>query len=636
MFEDYRITCICPQCEDYDFSDEEDKNEDTNGNNWEFLSDPDISESEMEEEEDNQLSNSSRSSIESLPILQPYQGSSQPLQSLQSQQAQLHGLLELASPESVVLIDDDEDMYDGTGEEPASEVKTIVTDMPLTPDSLPGEDHGKSPSTLSQLQITQPSNSGSTSHSLESNEAVNGDAEDSQTNNSVPTFLSDGIVSEVEEVREKPVRGVFGTSVGILGYGPFELNSLTEKANGLSINPSLVEFRLYLHQTEIYDALDLFAYGGTQYEHDQYALIYHMPASPQVCNYTNDLTREELAFFEEVEKYLDGQQYPDGVPIPRNLMGDFIRNIYHDNEGPQYRFPKFEQLIATIAAQFAHKRFSHPSSQRMLERIHHLVQPTYPTIHNEDLFNLRCPELPYLQPEFEQDEPRHPDDTGDQLPNDYFGCLPRKEAFIFQQLYPKFSDTIYYTAVATRELLTIHARSEVAFPTPTQLNWRELLDPFPFHLVFEDAPTPEALVNHIQQLTSGTPNQWISQVPHILQCSRQLSLFIQQLETFFQTLGFCGLCELADKVALNTNVTFVHNALLDSNEAAYLTAAYDFFLREHKCSTANEILNILHLPFPNPFQFFLVREQIVDIIDPAPYIYSLCEGDGMDSVEEEN
>src|SRR6266581_7221381 len=132
------------------------------------------------------------------------------------------------------------------------------------------------------------------------------------------------------------------------------------------------------------------------------------------------------------------------------------------------------------------------------------------------------------------------------------------------------------------------------------------------------------------------PFEWISQVPHILQCSRQLSLFIQQLETFFQTLGFCGLCELADKVALNTNVTFVHNALLDSNEAAYLTAAYDFFLREHKCSTANEILNILHLPFPNPFQFFLVREQIVDIIDPAPYIYSLCEGDSMDSVEEEN
>jgi len=115
-----------------------------------------------------------------------------------------------------------------------------------------------------------------------------------------------------------------------------------------------------------------------------------------------------------------------------------------------------------------------------------------------------------------------------------------------------------------------------------------------------------------------------------------VSLLIQQLETLFQTLGFRGLRELANKVNLNTNVSFVHNVLLDQNEAAYLTAAYDFFLREHKCSIANEILNILHLPFPNPFQFFLVREQIINIIDPAPYVYSLCEGDGMESVDEEN
>src|SRR6266545_5723579 len=84
-----------------------------------------------------------------------------------------------------------------------------------------------------------------------------------------------------------------------------------------------------------------------------------------------------------------------------------------------------------------------------------------------------------------------------------------------------------------------------------------------------------------------------------------MSLLIQQLETLFQTLGFCGLHELANKVNLNTDVSFVHNVLLDKNEAAYFTAAYDFFLCEHKCSIANEILNILHLPFPNSFSFFL-------------------------------
>ena len=93
---------------------------------------------------------------------------------------------------------------------------------------------------------------------------------------------------------------------------------------------------------------------------------------------------------------------------------------------------------------------------------------------------------------------------------------------------------------------------------------------------------------------------------------------------------------LFTKSTLNTDTSFEHNALLDSGEAAYLTAAYDFLLREHKCSVANEILNILHLPFPNPFQFFLVRENIIDFIESAPYVYSLCDGDGMGLLEEED
>ena len=131
--------------------------------------------------------------------------------------------------------------------------------------------------------------------------------------------------------------------------------------------------------------------------------------------------------------------------------------------------------------------------------------------------------------------------------------LPQKEAFIFQQLYPKFSDTIYYTAVATRELLTIHARSGVLLSAPTQIDWEAMLDPFPFHLVFEEDCTPDTLISHIQQETPGIPNEWIYRIPHIWQCSRQLSLLIQQLETFFQALGFRGLHDLVHKVNLNTD-----------------------------------------------------------------------------------
>jgi len=162
-----------------------------------------------------------------------------------------------------------------------------------------------------------------------------------------------------------------------------------------------------------------------------------------------------LTFLENVENYLDGKGHPDGVPIPQDLLGDFVQIFYGSARASQYRLPHIEKLMATMTAQFAHNRFSHSTSRQMLEGFSHLVQQIYPTNHNKDLFNLRCPELLYLRPEFEQDEPRHPDDTGDQLPNEYFGCLPRKEAFIFQQLYPKFSDTIYYTAVATRKLLDL-------------------------------------------------------------------------------------------------------------------------------------------------------------------------------------
>jgi hypothetical protein len=533
-------------------------------------------------------------------------------------------------------------MCDGTNETPEVEIKTIITDTSPTSNNLQSEDTRNSTSLLtqttspSQLQPIRSSDSASTSHSSISNEAVNGDVDDNRVSDLEMTTVPEDVESVIEEAFEESVRGIFGTDVGILGYGLFELNGAVEIVNGHCKDPSNVQFRVYLHQTKIHDALDFFAYGGPKYEYDDWVSIQRMPVSPQVCDYTNDLSREELTFLEDVENYLNGKDHLDGVPIPQDLLGTIVQVSYSGARAPQYRLPRVEKLMATMVAQFVHNRFSHPTSRRMLEGLSHLVQPIYPTKYNKDLFNLRCPELPYLRPEFDQDEPRHPDDIGDQLSKEYFGCLPRKEAFIFQQLYPKFSDTIYYTAVATRELLTIHAQSGVPLSAPTQIDWEAMLDPFPFHLVFEEDRTPEALISRIQQETPGIPNEWIYRIPHIWQCSRQLSLLIQQLETFFQTLGFRGLRDLVHKVNLNTDTSFEHNALLDSGEAAYLTAAYDFLLREHKCSVANEILNILHLPFPNPFQFFLVRENIIDFIDPAPYVYSLCDGDGMGLLEEED
>jgi len=146
MFENYRITCVCPQCQEYVFSDEEEE-EDINGNNWEFFSDPDISEGESSQDD-----NSSRLSIiESLPILQPYPDSSQSSQSLLLPQTQLNGLLRIDSPESITYgiledleyeLDEDNDndeMYDGTNEALEVEIKTIITDASPTSNNLQSE-----------------------------------------------------------------------------------------------------------------------------------------------------------------------------------------------------------------------------------------------------------------------------------------------------------------------------------------------------------------------------------------------------------------------------------------------------------------------------------------------------------------
>jgi len=178
-------------------------------------------------------------------------------------------------------------------------------------------------------------------------------------------------------------------------------------------------------------------------------------------------------------------------------------------------------------------------------------------------------------------------------------------------------------------MLNVHAQTTINLSAPAEVDWDSLLDSVPFHMIFSKDRTPEALLNRIQLLTPGVSNLWMNRVPYIIQSCQQISLLIQQLETFFQTLGFRGLRELANKVVLNTYVSFIHNPLLDTDEASYLMAAYDFFLHEHQCSTANEILNILHLPFSDPYQLFLVREHIVDVIDPPPFVYFLHDGDGI-------
>ena len=338
------------------------------------------------------------------------------------------------------------------------------------------------------------------------------------------------VESECIEGRDSMRRGVSGTDVGILGYGPFNPAPGNDQ--------SVPEYRFYLHRTTEHDALDLFAYGGPRFENDSEVLLFRPPTSPYVRDSSLDITEAEHAFFEEVENYLSGESHHDGIPIPQHLLGRVRQVIPGTRNDLQYRSPHFELVISTIAARFAHAWFSRTTNRQGLEGLRHLILPTYPLLHNNDLLKLKCPEIPYLLPKFEPGEPRHSDEIGESLPIEYFGCLPRKEAYIFQQTYPHFSDNLYYTALATRELLLLHSPQAAELPIPAEIDWKGLLDPFPFHLVFEEDRTPEALMERIQQLTPGEPNYWLYRIPYIIQSCRQVSLLIQQLETFFQTLGF--------------------------------------------------------------------------------------------------
>jgi len=177
------------------------------------------------------------------------------------------------------------------------------------------------------------------------------------------TDKQERLESELVEGHDSVRRGISGTDVGILGYGPFSPSPT------LLDTPSNSEYRLYLHQTTEHDTLDLLAYGGSQFKNDEEVLLFRLPTSPYVRDYSLDISDTKHAFFEEVEGYLSGERHSDGVPIPQHLLGASKCLIPGTRNDPQYRFP--ELVISTIAAQF-----SRTTTQQGLEGLRHLILPT--------------------------------------------------------------------------------------------------------------------------------------------------------------------------------------------------------------------------------------------------------------------
>ena len=340
-----------------------------------------------------------------------------------------------------------------------------------------------------------------------------------------------------------------------------------------------------------------------------------MPISPHVRDCSLELTEQEAKFFDNILLYLNGDSlFKDGVPVPNHLKSEFLTHSVESEGRPLYRLPHLEKLLSTFAAQSMEQRLAHPEGRRMLYQIQDLVSPSFPITPQANLFNLPCVDLPYIRAEFSDHESRHPDDRAN-FPKPYYGCLDRYEAFQFVNQYPKFADALYYQAAATTQLLFLYANPDYCPSGLSEVNWQNLAAPYPFEFAF-DQPTPGALVDIITQYSHGQ-NEWLNRAPYLIQCVRQVHILIQALETFFHAIGFeSGLKGIVDMITLNTDIdNFTPSAILDTDEVKYLTAAYDFFLREHKTYLAHELLHILHASFPYPEHVTVIRQQVIDSLE---------------------
>jgi hypothetical protein len=241
------------------------------------------------------------------------------------------------------------------------------------------------------------------------------------------------------------------------------------------------------------------------------------------------------------------------------------------------------------------------------------------------MFQIKAPDLPYVVADFSEKEPRHEDDNLPELKYYYFGCLNRREAFLFHRYLPRFNQLLFSAAVTTAQLHALHADPKRQPPEVPQINWTMLLEPYTFADKFP-GETPAQVIFRTLRHTNHT-NTWLYRLPYLLQCTRQITQLIQLFESFFQTLGFRGLREVVETIGLNTRIDFLHSMLLSTPETVYLTALYDILLREHLVHMAQQILRILHTPFPDSFQLATIRDTIIDCIDPPTTTYHLYEDD---------
>jgi hypothetical protein len=434
-----------------------------------------------------------------------------------------------------------------------------------------------------------------------------------------------GGVDADEEGLTDPYKGPNDDGPGIFAYGPFTRNFPIPTYN----------YHIYLHPTEMHDVLEYFAYGGPHFNNGNRVTLHKLPISPLAINYAAENLREHSNLLQQIEAYIRGDpRFRDGVIIPEEMMQDAVREFGTNEDFPFFRFPLVEKLLSTLAARLVHPRLSHPFGRLTLRDIRHIVSPTYPVLQNPAfaILELQPPELPYIQAKYLSTERCHPEDTTENLTTPYFGCLRRYEAFLFQRKFPQFSRQLFHDAMATVQLIAIHA-DPATQPPPAEgceMDWEQLLEPYHFADYFPRQVPSRVLLRACPR--PATTNYWFPRAHYLLQIERHINGLIRTFETFFYAIGFEGLREIVDEIGLNREVNFPYSPILSYEQASYFISLYDFLLREHATFLACPILHLLHIPFPEAPQLNLVFDRFLDYIEPPLHSYTLYDDEDDEDI----
>jgi hypothetical protein len=394
------------------------------------------------------------------------------------------------------------------------------------------------------------------------------------------------------------------------------------------------DYHIYVHanQERDRDVLDHFAYGGLKYLNGSQVHIHKLPISPYLLNSSLDGLHEHTELISQVEAYLRGDpRFKNGVQIPYELMSNPIQLPTPSND-IYFRFPVVETLLGTLAARLSYPRLAHPFGQPIIENLQRFVSPKFPVLRNPFLFikDLHPPDLPYVRAQFLPFERCHPDESNLDLPFQYFGCLPRYEAFLFQKNFPIYAPQLYHEATATLQLVALHADPKTRPPLSQGgcINWEGILEPYGFSDYFPNDTESRLLFRACPRPSRN--NSWFPRTHFILQCARHINQLIRSFKTFFTTLECSGFQSIVRHVAFNREVDFLYTPVLSYGQAAYFTTLYDFLLREHALFLARPILQLLHIAFPEPNHLNLVFDHIINEVERPLYSYLLPDEDGTD------